>query len=68
MAQKDRYGNNLRRQDRVNDLRADHKQEGVVLMTAGRGVEVEWEDGSTEIVRAADLVLADQRFGGRRRK
>jgi hypothetical protein len=62
MAAKDRYNNNLRRGDRVSDLRADSRQEGEVVGTDGRAVLVQWDGGQEERLRGADLVLASKRF------
>lgn len=65
---KDKYGNNLRRQDRVKDLRPDSGLEGEVIATAGSMAIVIWDpDGTEESVLGEDLVLKNQRFGGRRK-
>lgn len=56
MAVKDRYGNNIRRSDRVKDLRpeTDH-DEGTAVGTYGLQVAVNWDNGEEEQVRATDL-------------
>lgn len=65
---KDKYGNNLRRQDRVKDLRPDSRLEGEVVATAGAMAIVAWDPlGIEESVMGEELVLKNQRFGGRRR-
>lgn len=69
---KDKFGKNIRRNDRVRDARPDMKQEGTITGTftgsavGGRqpapSAAVEWDDGEEETIRGVDLILSTNRF------
>lgn len=60
---KDRYNNNLRRGDKVKDLRPETHHTGELVGTGlGSNVLVKWEDsGEEELVNATDISLAKGR-------
>lgn len=63
MSQKDRYGVNLRRGDRVKDLRPDSNKEGEFIGSGIAGFAlVQWDDEVEEKVRAVDLQSKAKRF------
>ena len=64
MALKDRYNNNLRRGDRVRDMRGDSKQEGEVVGTGlNNSALCKWDGKAVEeLVSGQNLLAVDRRF------
>ena len=56
MTIKDKYGNNIRRSDRVKDARPEMRQEGTVNGTYDKSASVEWDSGEEESVMGHQLV------------